>query len=38
MGRGSDYSIVEENPLPIVIAAVLLLVAVWLVLRVKSRH
>jgi hypothetical protein len=31
--RGSNGYIVEEHPLLIVVAAILLLVAVWLVLR-----
>jgi hypothetical protein len=37
MGRGSGYYIVEEHPLLIVIAAILLLIGVWLILRAKSR-
>jgi hypothetical protein len=33
--RGSSYAIVEEHPLLIVIAAILLLASVWLVLRLR---
>jgi hypothetical protein len=31
--RGSDYAIVEEHPLALTLAVIVLLIAVWLVLR-----